>query len=554
MNANFIKARIDALVLAAERCADENAILEEWYRNTAETARKLEQYLEKDVAEFENMALALSALQSNVPMLDTSILFNGVEAMLTEIDRYNPGDADTAYGNVIKVTKDSIANVGSVIIETLQSIAILEIALGIGVIGRPSTEVPKVKIPDEYRYKKTEIIQDKIEYTSSTFQKVAEPAPEAEDNGDTTDDDEPILTPNEFDRYGAYLSKTAETSAEKEESIDNTDLMQTPYHPADLNAMIREAYQTTEEEKHNVPPISPAEIANERLEQFQKDTGVNVDQMIAEAMLTESEPEPETEEQSVERPKTLFGIPIETLQQEVPDVDIDALIEPEPVKPAPTAVKSEPVQLAPDNPGVKPQRLSKGFTEVHLPGFPSDQFMISDKNLLVDRYTGRVIRTFRRHGIELVSVRHYGLGNTEDVFKFEDIIRAAKGEPIHATTAEPESPTVDEKATEEKPERFQYVNWINGLPKTKYKVFESGRIYDTVYEEFVVGSGEKITLSSGDRDDKTPGVRSPKFAFTRQSLVYRAFHPEVRDMIKLHIKFKDGNRKNCALSNLVYKG
>lgn len=553
MNANFIKARIDALVLAAERCADENAILEEWYRNTAETARKLEQYLEKDVAEFENMALALSALQSNVPMLDTNILFNGVEAMLAEIDRYNPGDADTAYGNVIKVMKDSIANVGSVIIETLQSITILEIALGIGVIDRPSAEVPKVKIRDEYRYKKTEIIQDKIEYASSTFQKVEEPVPEAEDNGDTTDDDEPILTPNEFDRYGASLSTTAETSAEKE-PVDNTDLMQTPYHPADLNAMIREAYQTLEEEKHDEPIVSPAEVANERLEQFQKDTGINVDRMIAEAMLDESEPEPEAEEQPVERPKTLFGIPIETLQREVPDVDVDALIEPEPVKPAPTAVKSEPTQLAPDNPGVKPQRLSKGFTEVHLPGFPSDQFMISDKNLLVDRYTGRVIRTFRRHGIELVSVRHYGLGNTEDVFKFEDIIRAAKGEPIRATTAEPESPKVDEKATEEKPERFQYVNWINGLPKTKYKVFESGRIYDTVSGENVTSSGEKITLSSGDVASKTPGVQSAKFAFTRQSLVYRAFHPEVRDMIKLHIKFKDGNRKNCALSNLVYKG
>ena len=554
MNANSIKARIDALVLAAERCADENAILEEWYRNTAETAQKLEQYLEKDVAEFENMALALSALQSNVPMLDTSILFNGVEAMLTEIDRYNPGDADTAYGNVIKVTKDSIANVGSVIIETLQSIAILEIALGIGVIC-PSTEVPNVKIRDEYRYKKTEIIQDKIEYASSTFQKDEDSAPVTEDNADVdTDEPETLREVDAYDRYGASLSNTGKASAKKEEPVDNTDLMQTPYHPADLNAMIREAYQLQEEEKPVEPPISPAEVANERLEQFQKDTGINVDKMIAEAMLAESEPEPEAEEQPVEQPETLFGIPITTLQQEVPGVDVDALIEPEPVKPAPTAVKSEPVQLAPDNPGVKPQRLSKGFTEVHLPGFPADQFMISDKNLLVDRYTGRVIRTFRRHGTELVSVRHYGLGNTEDVFKFEDIIRAAKGEPIHATTAEPESPQVDEKAVEEKPERFQYVNWIDGLPKTKYKVFESGRIYDTVYEEFVVGSGEKVTLSSGDRDDKTPGVRSPKFAFTRQSLVYRAFHPEVRDMMKLHIKFKDGNRKNCALSNLMYKG
>ena len=98
------------------------------------------------------------------------------------------------------------------------------------------------------------------------------------------------------------------------------------------------------------------------------------------------------------------------------------------------------------------------------------------------------------------------------------------------------------------------MNWINGLPKTKYKVFESGRIYDTVSGENVTSSGEKITLSSGDVASKTPGVQSAKFAFTRQSLVYRAFHPEVRDMIKLHIKFKDGNRKNCALSNLVYKG
>ena len=98
MNANFIKSRIDAVIQIAEMRAAENAILEGWYNSTADSARKIQSHIEKDVIEFENMALALSALQSNVPMVDASILFNGVDEMLKELDRYDPGDADTAYG------------------------------------------------------------------------------------------------------------------------------------------------------------------------------------------------------------------------------------------------------------------------------------------------------------------------------------------------------------------------------------------------------------------------------------------------------------------------
>lgn len=156
MNANFIKARIDAVIHIAEMRAAENAILEEWYNTTADAARKIQSHIEKDVSEFENMALALSALQSNVPMVDTSILFNGVEGMLKELDRYDTDDADTAYGNVIKVTKDSLANVGSVIIEAIQSLSILEAALGLD------------KIPEQFILKEPLMVSEKqtIEHPS----------------------------------------------------------------------------------------------------------------------------------------------------------------------------------------------------------------------------------------------------------------------------------------------------------------------------------------------------------------------------------------------------
>ena len=442
MNANFIKSRIDAVVQIAEMRAAENAILEEWYRSTSDTARKLQSYIEKDVTEFENMALALSALQSNVPMIDTSILFNGVEEMLKELDRYNPGDADTAYGSVIRVTKDSLANVGSVIIETIKSLSILEAALGLD------------KIPERFIMK------------------------------------EPLMV----------SEKTPMGSATTETLPDTTDVVS------------EEAVEDATEE--TVPDFDESETDN-------------------------SEPE---EEKTVEEenPQTLFGIPIEQIEEAVPEINVGALIEPAPSATAPNQNK---------NPGVRPMTLSRGFTAVHLPNFPADQFMISEKNLLVDRYTGRVIRTFRRHGIEMVSIRHHG-SNAEDLFEFEDIIKAARGD----NESKPENQTMDEKEPRQEEERFQFVDWIDGLPKTKYKVFESGRVYDTVYGETVTVSGECVTLSAGDRESRTPGVHSPSFKFTRQSLVYRAFHPEVRDKVKLWIKFKDGNRKNCELSNLVYNG
>ena len=434
MNANFIKARIDAVVQIAESRAAENAILEEWYNATADTARKFQSHIEKDVAEFENMALALSALQSNVPMVDVSILCNGVEEMLKELDRYDPGDSDTAYGSVIRVTKDSLANVGSIIIETMQSLSILEAALGLD------------KIPEQFILKEPIMVSEKTPIVSAT----TETLPDATD----------------------VVSEDAVEDA-AEETVSDTD---------------------------------------------------------------NSEPE----EENPNEQKTLFGIPIEQMEEAVPEINVEALIEPAPSVTAPNQNK---------NPGIRPMTLSRGFTEIHLPNFPADQFMISEKNLLVDRYTGRVIRTFRRHGIEMVTLRHHG-SNAEDLFEFEDIIRAARGD----NESKPENQAMDEKEPRQEEDRFQFVDWIDGLPKTKYKVFESGRVYDTVYGETVTVSGECVTLSAGDRESRTPGVHSPSFKFTRQSLVYRAFHPEVRDKVKLRIKFRDGNRTNCALSNLVYNG
>lgn len=438
MNANFIKARIDAVIQIAEMRAAENAILEGWYNSTADSARKIQSHIEKDVIEFENMALALSALQSNVPMVDTSILFNGHASMLKELDRYDPGDVDTAYGSVIKVTKDSLANVGSTIIEAIQSLSILEAALGLD------------KIPERFILKEPIMVSEKTPIASVVVSE------------DTVED---------------TVEETVPDSEEPEPETDNSE---------------------PEEEKT-------------------------------------------VEEKSDEKPRTLFGVPIEQIEEAVPNINVEALIEP-----APSTTAAAPNK----NPGVKPQKLSRGFMEVHLPNFPEDQFMISEKNLLVDRYTGRVIRTFRRHGTEMVAIRHHG-SNAEELFEFEDIIKAARGD----NESKPESQTMDEKAQDRvREERFRFVDWIDGLPKTKYKVFESGRIYDTVHGEFITVSGERVTLSAGDRDSKTPGVHSPMFAFTRQSIVYRAFHPEVRDKIKLQIKFRDGNRKNCALSNLVYNG
>lgn len=437
MNANFIKSRIDAVIQIAEMRAAENAILEGWYNSTADSARKIQSHIEKDVIEFENMALALSALQSNVPMVDASILFNGVDEMLKELDRYDPGDADTAYGSVIKVTKDSLANVGSIIIDAIQSLSILEVALGLD------------KIPEQFILKEQPIIVSEKTPIASASAVVSEDAAE----------------------------ETVLDSDEPEPETDNSE---------------------PEEEK-----------------------------------IVDETPD--------EKPRTLFGVPIEQIEEAVPNINVEALIEP-----VPSTTAAAPNK----NPGVKPQKLSRGFMEVHLPNFPEDQFMISEKNLLVDRYTGRVIRTFRRHGVEMVTLRHHG-SNAEELFEFEDIIKATRGD----NESKSESQTVDEKTHREvREERFRFVDWIDGLPKTKYKVFESGRIYDTVHSEFITVSGERVTLSAGDRDSKTPGVHSPMFAFTRQSIVYRAFHPEVRDKIKLQIKFKDGNRKNCALSNLVYNG
>lgn len=474
MKDNIIKQRVNVIVSVAEQNAAENCILENWYNQTATAARQIGEQVDSKITEFENLSLALSALQGNVPVVTVDVLLDGIEALYKSIDAY-VAYPETAYGFAIQTTKDALRNTGSILYESIQSLSVLERALGM-------LEIPQIK-------------------TSSTVEK---PTVEEEPTADVVD--------------AVEEGKAAETEEQLTITLDAED-----------NGGIR--IGVTKEE--------PSEVENEP------------PSVEPETVEPEQKPEPvEQSEEYLNDNRTLYGIPVSDLKKMTPGVDIDAILGPEDKTASKEETKPAPEASAPKNPGVRPQKLSNGFSAVQIPGFPADQFMLSEKNLLVDRYTGRVIRPFPRRGSEYVSVRHYDSGRIEEI-PFDDIIRGARGK------TEPG----DQKASAEKveveevnrPERWVWVNWLPDIPKTKYKVFEDGRVWNTVDEKWMGStSGSTIILSAGDVSSAVPGVRSAQMGFTRQSLVVRAFHPEYRDRTKIYVKFKDGNPKNCALWNLEF--
>jgi hypothetical protein len=192
-----------------------------------------------------------------------------------------------------------------------------------------------------------------------------------------------------------------------------------------------------------------------------------------------------------------------------------------------------------------PQKLSRGWKRLLVPGFPEESFMVNDKNDIVDRYTGRLIRPFTKHRQLFVNLRNIDDKTTKD-FKLEELWKYVEGRnPEETKSAE----SLD----------FVYITWIDGIPKTKYKVYRDGRIWNNSTEEWMAPRLNKdtgnyfIDVSAGDIASRCSGVRSYHARSSIAALVWKAFHPEYRDRFKMQFNFKDGNHKNFHLDNLEPK-
>lgn len=98
---------------------------------------------------------------------------------------------------------------------------------------------------------------------------------------------------------------------------------------------------------------------------------------------------------------------------------------------------------------------------------------------------------------------------------------------------------------------FVFVDWYDDIPKGKYQVFKSGRIFDVVAGKDVIASKKsgalKLSSSIGNRKK---GVRQTCHQMTPGTLVWKAFHPEDRNMTKVYLHYIDGDQNNVSLDNL----
>ena len=115
-------------------------------------------------------------------------------------------------------------------------------------------------------------------------------------------------------------------------------------------------------------------------------------------------------------------------------------------------------------------------------------------------------------------------------------------------TTEEVTQTTSEKSTIDT--EYVCVDWFDDIPKGKYQVYKSGRIVDvTTGENVPISATNAVKLSSRIGAPKK-GVRSTSHSMYAASLVWKAFHPEDRNLGKMYLDYIDGNSSNIALDNL----
>lgn len=93
------------------------------------------------------------------------------------------------------------------------------------------------------------------------------------------------------------------------------------------------------------------------------------------------------------------------------------------------------------------------------------------------------------------------------------------------------------------------ITWIDGISAGKYFINENGEVKrskdGSIYSGFKITKNDEIFMSMYlDLDD---GKRITR---RKAVLVWQAFHPETREMKRLHVHHRDRDKENCCLANL----
>ena len=118
----------------------------------------------------------------------------------------------------------------------------------------------------------------------------------------------------------------------------------------------------------------------------------------------------------------------------------------------------------------------------------------------------------------------------------------AKELPVTETVEEIEADTT-----------YVFLDWIDWLPKNKYKIYKSGKIVDAYTGKCMIINAQQGRVRLSDFNGH--GIRDGKhkcrfYQVSAAALIWKAFHPECRAIDRIHMRHKDGDIRNFALSNL----
>ena len=118
----------------------------------------------------------------------------------------------------------------------------------------------------------------------------------------------------------------------------------------------------------------------------------------------------------------------------------------------------------------------------------------------------------------------------------------AKELPVTETVEEIEADTT-----------YVFLNWISWIPKNKYKIYKSGKIVDAYTKKCVTIDTQqgRVRLSNFNGRGIRDGKHKCRFCqCSAAALIWKAYHPECRSIDRIHMRHKDGDTRNFALSNL----
>lgn len=125
-------------------------------------------------------------------------------------------------------------------------------------------------------------------------------------------------------------------------------------------------------------------------------------------------------------------------------------------------------------------------------------------------------------------------------FRIEDVTR-----PLDRNTVAGE---VTKETSES--ERMIPVDWIDGIPSTKYLVSDQGYVFNTISGKRIIPNASG-TINMSDSIDK--GSRKLRIHMKMESLIWKAFHAEDRQLEKVYLEHIDGDTSNCTIKNLRKK-